>query len=238
MNNNNNTNDINMADANLAPINELELVKSALAVLKRTADTLQREHDMAINGGTYDPELAKKVKDARSCYKQYKKEPAERFPEEEIFALAKPRAREPHGQVYTNVKEFISHLEHYCMGQIWFLDDVHPKCMPMLLGTSYRTYVEEKMQSISKDEISWTLIKRWLFEFVDTPKQRVKNIKALLNMRPEVGESSDKFITSFWSFHNSIEAENSNLNEVIFVNLMSGMSSTWKQHYGAKFVWN
>ena len=242
-----------MENAN-QPLSLQETARRCLRTLEERAEALQHEFDMKILNDNVDEELSVKLDKAWDTYKKYKLNAASRYPLDAAFSEQVPKgtdsvvpkalrfgempclmayrekAREPHGEVYHNVKDFVTHLEDYCLGQSLDLNLMHSKCLPLLLGKSYKSYVTTMTESVGGVEnVSWPMIKQWLFEFVDTPKQRIKNIKAVANLTPNDGETAESFSSRMLNVWDSVDMTKVTVAEYTMMLQMLNMPMTWSQ---------
>lgn len=147
--------------------------------------------------------------------------------------IEKPEGK--HGSVYRNVKSFVESLERYCASQGINLDFEHEKCMPSLLGKQYRVHYESKLVAASGTEelVTWEMVKGWLEQYIDTPKQRIANIKVLLNLSPREGENGCEFVERVRDALSSTNMKQFTVDEFFFAALCGNLGTEWKHKVGA-----
>ncbi|KAI8344922.1 hypothetical protein BD560DRAFT_427924 [Blakeslea trispora] len=130
---------------------------------------------------------------------------------------------------------FVESLERYCASQGINLDFEHEKCMPSLLGKQYRVHYESKLVAASGTEelVTWEMVKGWLEQYIDTPKQRIANIKVLLNLSPREGENGCEFVERARDALSSTNMKQFTVDEFFFAALCGNLGTKWKHKVGA-----
>ncbi|ORZ05581.1 hypothetical protein BCR42DRAFT_398120 [Absidia repens] len=140
----------------------------------------------------------------------------------------KEKAREPHGDLYHHVKPFVQPMEGYFTSLSLNIDAEYPKYMDLTLGNAFMHYVYRKLEKTSSKSAGWNQVKKWLVEFTDTPKQKVKDINELFKLTPGAGETIEDFSRKLFEMGNHMELQAISLQELLFMTTISRMPIIWQ----------
>ncbi|KAG0163240.1 hypothetical protein DFQ29_003275, partial [Apophysomyces sp. BC1021] len=252
--NNNNTTTNTTATANVDIVNNAATAAIATAGpgAPMVDGMLQDElHERISRGESVLAEMNAHLNEACQYYADQKSRNARFFPKEEVLASAQnlgtsmfkmlsiqempclvsigEKAMEPHGQVFHNVKEFVARLElHFNLHQV-DINAVHHRYIPLLTGRTYQMYLSTKTQEVQAGmTITWEMVKIWLMEYANTPKQRAENLRALVQIKPCEDENTESFSTQLWSLLDSVDPENLTISEMLLTLLLDSVPPSWK----------
>ncbi|CAO3588555.1 unnamed protein product, partial [Absidia cylindrospora] len=82
--------------------------------------------------------------------------------------------------------------------------------------------------SASRGNQNWPMVKEWLLEFPNTPKQRVKNTIGWMELAPKDNETGEDFIHRVLDSADAIELEKTSLATLTFFGIFVNFSPIWK----------
>ncbi|CAO3588744.1 unnamed protein product [Absidia cylindrospora] len=141
----------------------------------------------------------------------------------------KEKAREPHGDLHHHVKPFLQDLEGYFTSLSMNIETEFLKYMDVTLGGSFKHYIHRKLEGTSSKSAGWTQVKEWLYEFVDTPKQKVKDINEFLKLTPKAGETIEAFSRRLCKMGDNMEVQAISVQELMFMTTISRMPILWQE---------
>ncbi|CAO3588740.1 unnamed protein product [Absidia cylindrospora] len=101
--------------------------------------------------------------------------------------------------------------------------------LPVTISKAYRTYVNTQRTSlVNGKEETWEMVKGWLMQFTNTPKQVIKNITTYLNMAPADGESGDDFFFRLQQTTADIELTKISVGTLSFLTILRNLDGAWR----------
>ncbi|CAO3593655.1 unnamed protein product [Absidia cylindrospora] len=114
-----------------------------------------------------------------------------------LLVATKEKARHPKELVSENVKDFINAFEDIMVLHKLNVEQEyrHRRFLPVAIGKAYRNYVDAQQANLTNgEEETWELVKDWMVQFTNTPKQVIKKITTYLDMTLGDGESGDEYL--------------------------------------------
>ncbi|KAI8330625.1 hypothetical protein BC941DRAFT_440343 [Chlamydoabsidia padenii] len=148
-----------------------------------------------------------------------------------FLLAAREKTAHPKAMVKKNAREFTVVFEEVMVMNEMNADEDYHRYLPRILSKSYKNYLDTKRKALGPEEKeSWTLIKEWLIEFTNTPKQRVKNVIEWLELTPYDDESGEEFFFRVQEAAEDFEIEKNSLSTLAFFSIYKNLGSTWRNN--------
>jgi hypothetical protein len=138
------------------------------------------------------------------------------------------KANHPTDFATNNVKDFVDMMERVMTLHKLHVDTEYPRYLPLIISKSYRQFLDGKRHTLGDSVETWPMVKDWLMEFTNTPKQKVKNIGAWLDLSPVDGESGEDFFFRASQFANDIDLDNISVATLAFYTLVRNVNGGWR----------
>ncbi|KAI8327680.1 hypothetical protein BD560DRAFT_429546 [Blakeslea trispora] len=183
------------------PVNPVLISLRALRKVQVKAAALAQEYEDSCDARNPDmePEVPKFQKQQSRGSTQLK------IQEMPCLLGATEKAKGNNGGVFRNLELFAEQLERYALSQGINRDSEHHKCMPSLLAEA---------QSI---KVSWETVKLWLSEYMNTLKDRVANITAMMRLVVLRDENIAAFAERWLEVFSKMDLDKMSKDEILFV---------------------
>ncbi|SAM01524.1 hypothetical protein [Absidia glauca] len=146
-----------------------------------------------------------------------------------FLASARERASGNRALVTQNVREFATAFEALMELHQLNISDVYQRYLPICLGKYYKTFIDSKRTLTGETNIeTWPMVKGWLVEFTNTPRQKVKNTTAWMELTPGSDETGEDFFHRVREFKEAHELANISADALLFFAVFTNCRFGWR----------
>ncbi|KAI8327648.1 hypothetical protein BC941DRAFT_446550, partial [Chlamydoabsidia padenii] len=141
----------------------------------------------------------------------------------------KEKTMHPEHMVTKNAREFVKSLEEVMNLHCLDVETDYQRFLPRLVSKSYKVFLENQ-RSILGDQAqeNWAMVKEWLVEFTNTPRQKVKNTIEWLDTTPRDDESGEDFFFRLMEATEAVDWDKISKSTLAFFAIARNLDSNWR----------